>query len=292
MVARDAKWMVNQMAERHHVTFGAPASNLLIELSGGLPAFLKPACTALATGELLPGESAYVWLDRILSIQSVQRNCQEMWDDLTLEEKKTLSAIASGHNQEQLDAAILQYLQQVSLLAPKAANDRPESRLKILSPIFELFVMRQQIDVNGDITLDPRTGALKVNGRTLDTKLEPLELRLLVYLVDHKGQLCANPDLIQHLGEGEQDELDSLVKQLAAKFAQGGQSGVSIQSVEGQGYRLVEGNSDKVEMLHIVIDEVKFQQQVNEIVDSDLFQNLQATAQEARRARATDRETR
>jgi DNA-binding winged helix-turn-helix (wHTH) protein len=296
MVARDARWMANQMAERHQVTFGEPAINLLIELSGGLPAFMKPACTALATGELLPGETAYVWLDRILALQSVQRNCQEMWDDLSSEEKNTLSAIAAGHSQEQLDAAILQYLRQTSLLTPKAGNAAPESGLKIFSPIFELFVMRQKMEVIGDITLDPRTGALKVNGRTLVTKLEPLEHRLLAYLVDHKGQICATTDLIAHLGQGQtldeqgqKEQLDGLVKQLAAKFEQGSHTGVVIQAVEGQGYRLVEGKSNKIEPVRIVIDETKFQQQVKEIVDTDFFQNLQATAQQARRARSAER---
>jgi DNA-binding winged helix-turn-helix (wHTH) protein len=250
MVARDARWMANQMAERHQVTFGEPAINLLIELSGGLPAFMKPACTALATGELLPGETAYVWLDRILALQSVQRNCQEMWDDLSSEEKNTLSAIAAGHSQEQLDAAILQYLRQTSLLTPKADNAAPESGLKIFSPIF----------------------------------------------VDHKGQICATTDLIAHLGQGQtldeqgqKEQLDGLVKQLAAKFEQGSHTGVVIQAVEGQGYRLVEGKSNKIEPVRIVIDETKFQQQVKEIVDTDFFQNLQATAQQARRARSAER---
>ncbi len=66
MVRRDAEWMAQQMADRHQVTFSETATNLLIELSGGLPAFMKAACSALATGVLLPGESSHQWLERLL----------------------------------------------------------------------------------------------------------------------------------------------------------------------------------------------------------------------------------
>ena len=117
---RDAEWMARQMAERHQVTFSKPAVDLLIELSGGLPAFMKAACTDLATGSLLPGESAYTWLDRILALQPVQRNCQEMWDDLKADEKNTLIGVAAGEKESQLDAAHIHYLEQASLVQRQA----------------------------------------------------------------------------------------------------------------------------------------------------------------------------
>jgi DNA-binding winged helix-turn-helix (wHTH) protein len=301
MVERDARWMAAQMAERHQVTFGDPAINLLIELSGGLPAFMRAACSALATGVLLPGETAYTWLDRILALQPVQRNCQEMWDDLKPEEMNTLSAIAAGEKIDKLDAAIVDYLKQASLVVDRSPNDATDHRVKIFSPIFELFVMRQKINLIGDITLDPQTGALKVNGRTLTTKLTPPEHRLLAYFIDHKGQICTNADLIAHSwqeqtqgelgGEfGQETQLASLVAQLSKKIGQDVQTGLVIQSVEEQGYRLVEAG--QLQSIRIVIDEDKFQQQVKEIVDSDFFQNLQVAAQNARRSRSADRETR
>jgi DNA-binding winged helix-turn-helix (wHTH) protein len=291
MVTRDAEWMARQMAERHHVSFGKPAVDLLIELSGGLPAFMKAACTALATGILLPDETVYTWLDRILALQPVQRNCQEMWDDLKPEEKSMLSAITAGVTEDKLDAAIVHYLEQASLVTRVSSDDRRVTRLKIFSPIFELFVMRQKIDVIGDITIDPESGALKVNGRTLTTKLMPPEHRLLAYLVDHKGQICTKADLIAHVWPGQtpasleqEQQLLILIEQVAAKLAQGGQTGIMIQSIEEQGCRLVEAG--QLESLRIVIDEDKFHTQVKEIVDSDFFQNLQLAAQNVRRSRS------
>lgn len=289
MVARDARWMAQQMADRHQVSFGDSAVNLLIELSGGLPAFMKAACTALATGELLPGESAYVWLDRILALQAVQRNCQEMWDDLKPEEKSALSAIAAGQDAEKLDAAIIDYLQKASLLASRSSNRGAPLPLRIFSPIFELFVVRQKIEITGDITLDPQSGALRVNGRTLETKLTPPEQRLLAFLLEHKGQICTVAALTTYLWQGqalseleEKTQLAGLVEQLGGKLKQGA-SEVMIQSLDGQGYRLLEGS--EMQPVRIIIDENKFQQQVKEIVDTDFFQSLQATAQQARRAR-------
>jgi DNA-binding winged helix-turn-helix (wHTH) protein len=218
-----------------------------------------------------------------------------MWDDLKPEEMNTLSAIAAGEKLDKLDAAIVDYLKQASLVVDRSPNDATDHRVKIFSPIFELFVMRQKLNITGDITLDPQTGALKVNGRTLTTKLTPPEHRLLAYFIDHKGQICTTADLIAHSwqeqGEsGQEAQLASLVEQLNKKIGQDVQTGLVIQSVEEQGYRLVEAG--QLQSIRIVLDEDKFQQQVKEIVDSDFFQNLQVAAQNARRSRSAERETR
>ena len=90
MAPRDARLIAEQMAERNDVHFSEDAIELLLQLSGNLPAFMKAASTALATGHLKPGEPAQVWLDEILDSQSIVRNCQEMWDDLTNEEQAAL----------------------------------------------------------------------------------------------------------------------------------------------------------------------------------------------------------
>jgi DNA-binding winged helix-turn-helix (wHTH) protein len=298
MVRRDSEWMARQMAERHQVTFNQSAVNLLIELSGGLPAFMKAACTALATGLLLPDESAYAWLDRLLEQQPIQRNCQEMWDDLLPAEKDTLSAIGAGVREEELDVATIQYLEQASLLARRqssvALNGTANSNLRIFSPIFELFVIRQKVYVASGISLDSQTGAVKINGRTLAIKLAPDENRVLAYLAERKGEICSAESLMSHIWPNyESDVHDSsqnlkaqlrqTVDQLSKKIEQSTETGLCIQTVDEQGWRLVEAG--EAQPIHIVIDENKFQQQVKEIVDSDFFRNLQVAAHRARQSK-------
>jgi hypothetical protein len=301
MVPRDARWMAQQMAERHQVTFGGAAIQLLIDLSGGLPAFLKAACTALATGTLWPGESAFTWLDRILEELPVQRNCQEMWDDLQPGEKDVLSAIAAGVAEEKLDAATIHYLEQASLLA------RTPNGVRIFSPIFELFVIRQKVYVASGISFDAVTGAVRVNDKTLRVKLTPEEHRVLAYLAERKGEACTLADLLVHISpngasavapqgylqdsatDEREAQLLETVQQLRDKIEQSDGSGANsvglrIQIIDDYACRLVEAGADT--SIQIAIDENKFQQQVSEIVESDFFRNLQAQVQRVRTSKA------
>lgn len=292
MAPRDARLIAEQMAERHGVTFNDDAVDLLLQLSGNLPAFMKAASTALATGLLLPGEPAQVWLDRILDSQSILRNCQEMWDDLTEEEQKTLSAVAVGVPEEELDAVALNYLIESNLVVRRQSASG-EDMLRIFSPIFELFVMRQQMSISSEISLDPQTGALTVDGRVLHTKLTPSEHRLLAYLIEHKGNTCDLDTLVARTwpdrpDDSSVDELAQVVSQLRRKIELDPAKGVLVQQVDGRGYRLMD--AAQLNSLRITIDEDEFQQQVQKIVDSDFFRGLETRAHEMRRARANANE--
>ncbi|MFN2202241.1 MAG: winged helix-turn-helix domain-containing protein [Caldilineaceae bacterium] len=290
MAARDAKLIAEQMAERHGITFNDDAVELLLQLSGNLPAFMKAASTALASGLLAPGEPVQVWLDRILDSQSILRNCQEMWDDLTDGEKEALSAVAVGTPESELDAIALQYLVD-SRLVERRQVAGGNVVLRVFSPIFELFVLRQRMDISNEISLDPRTGALTVNNRVLPTKLTPIEHRLLAYLIEHKGEKCSADELIAHTWsdgalssdvESPVDRLDAVVSQLRGKIEFDPVGGVLLQRVDGEAYRLIDAQTANV---HISIDEKQFQDQVRKIVDSDFFRDLETRARDMRQAR-------
>jgi DNA-binding winged helix-turn-helix (wHTH) protein len=287
MVDRDARWLSAQMADRHGVQFSDDAVSLLIELSGGLPAFLKAACSALATGMLQPGESAYIWLDRLLAQQPVLRNCQEMWDDLKPEERTALGAVVSGVPETQLDATATTYLEASTLLVRRKLAIGTGSILRIFSPIFELYVLRQQSRIGG-ISLDPQTGAIKANDRTLHVKLSPPEHRLLAYLVERRGELCERETLFTHvwpdassMDEAGFTKLAETVGELRAKLELLPGSSARIEEVAGRGYTFV----DQARAISISIDEDKFQQQVQKIVDTDFFRNLEQRARDMRQTR-------
>jgi DNA-binding winged helix-turn-helix (wHTH) protein len=166
---------------------------------------------------------------------------------------------------------------------------------RIFSPIFELFVIRQKVYVASGISLDSQTGAVKVNGRTLGIKLTPDENRVLAYLAERKGETCSAEGLMSHIWPASASDLQSnaqdlkaqlrqTVDQLSEKIEQSKETGLRIQTVDEQGWRLVEAGEEQP--IHIVIDENKFQQQVKEIVDSDFFRDLQVAAQAARQAKS------
>lgn len=290
MTERDGRWVAAQMAERHNLTFSDDAIDLLLELSGGLPAFLKAACSALATGMLVPGEPAQAWLDTILEQQSALRNCQEMWDDLTPDEQSALSAIAAGAPEENLDVVAVDYLLASNLVMRKT-QETGDPILRVFSPVFELFVLRQQLHIAEGVTLDPRTGALKVNDRVLRTKLTPAEHRLLAYLVEHKGETCDPQVLLAQTwpekppaGSDAMAALAQVVADLRSKIELDPAKGVLVQQVDGAGYRLMD--VERLVEVHISIDEERFQSQVRKIVDSDFFRGLEGKAREMRQARA------
>ncbi len=291
MAARDARLIAEQMAERHGVAFNEDAVELLLQFSGKLPAFMKAASTALATGLLVPGEPAQEWLDRILDSQSILRNCQEMWDDLSQQEQETLTSVAAGATEAELDAVALNYLIESNLVVRYRLASGEEA-LRVFSPIFELFVMRQQMNISSDISLDPQTGALTVNDRVLPTKLTPPEHRLLAFLIEHKGETCAAdtligrtwPDAERAVGEEPSSEqLGAVVAQLRSKIELDPARGVLLQQVDGAGYRLVDAT--QLASVRVTIDEDQFQEQVQKIVESDFFRDLETKARKMRQAR-------
>ncbi len=212
-------------------------------------------------------------------------------------EKETLSAIAAGVAEETLDAATIRYLEQASLVTRHQSEFSIHvdgNTLRVFSPIFELFVLRQKVYIATGISFESQTGALKINGRTLRIRLTPDESRLLAFLAERKGEICPFATLIAHLWPDQdptlsagQQKLDAqlleIVKHLDEKLEQNPETGIRIRMLSEQGCRLVEGEEEP--QIHIAIDEDKFQKQVNDIVDSDFFRNLQVAAQRARQAK-------
>ena len=74
MVERDSRWIANQMAERLQANFNEIQTSLLIELTGGLPAFMKEACTALANEELDTKASPQAWTEHLVTRPFMERN--------------------------------------------------------------------------------------------------------------------------------------------------------------------------------------------------------------------------
>lgn len=83
----DARWIARQMAERLKATYSEAEVAQLIEVTGGLPAFMKLGCLALAEGALDKGGSVQSWAEQLLTRLEFQRNCEEIWNDLLPEEQ-------------------------------------------------------------------------------------------------------------------------------------------------------------------------------------------------------------
>lgn len=238
MVTRDAHWIARQMAERHGMPLNEPTVALLIELTGGWPAFMKAACTALARGELPPQATIQDWAERLLAQPAFQRNCQEIWNDCSPLEQAVLGAIASGRDYRVYDADTIAYLAKIGLLTHAAVTLPP----RLFSPIFTAFVKRQKLNQAHGITIDPKTGVVLRDGAPLQAELAPLEYRLLAYFLEHSGEICEKDALIDYIwAEAVSDEsLTQLVKRLRDRIETGGANHSYIQTMRGRGYRFVQ----------------------------------------------------
>ncbi len=243
MVDRDARWITRQMAERLGTTFGEPEVVQLIEVSGGLPAFMKAACLALAEGALTPGQSRQTWTKQLLARPEFQRNCQEIWDGLSSEEQATLLALTAGTRETMLKPRVVAYLEQAGLLV----RSTPEAKPDLFSPIFKTFVVQQREQAAKPIELHPKTRVVLRGGIPLDVELTSNEDRLLSYFLEHPGEICRKDTLIRTVWPDEQmvkgirdDRLAQLVKRLREKIEPEPAHPVYIQTVRGRGYRFVQ----------------------------------------------------
>lgn len=243
MVERDARWIARQMAERLNTSFTEPAIKQLIVVTGGLPAFMKLTCLALAEEAINSAQSNETWVKQLLTRLEFQRNCQEIWDDLTGEEQNTLIALSTGANEIMLDPEVTHYLVQSGLLVRSA----PTAEVKIFSPILAAFVIQQLGTTTGIIELHPKTRAVFRGGIPLSVELTSSEDRLLAHLLEHPGEVCSKDTLIQAVWPGERvvegirdDRLAQLVKRLREKVEPDPTHPVYIQNVHGRGYRFVQ----------------------------------------------------
>ncbi|MBE7475092.1 MAG: hypothetical protein DPW09_05630 [Anaerolineae bacterium] len=238
MVEADSRWMAQYLAARCNVTFAEPVVTQLITMTGGLPAFLKGACLALAQGELDQAQSSQGWVRQLLNRPEFQRNCQEIWRDLTPEEQHTLLVLQTGGDASTLDGNTLVYLQNMGLLDEKKS---------IFSPIFAAYIAQQRGETAGLLELHPKTRAVLRGGIALNVELTPSEDRLLSFLLEHPGEICQKDTLIyavwpnDYQAAGISDErLAQLVKRLRDKIEPTPTDPLYIQTVRGRGYRLVQ----------------------------------------------------
>lgn len=238
MVGRDAHWVAQQMAERHQITLHEATVTLLIELTGAWPAFLKAACTAFAQGQLPLRATIQEWAERLLAQPLFLRNCQELWRDCSQAERAVLMTILNegGYRGDDWNSVML--LEKTGLLTSPTVH-RPR---QILSPIFAAFLKCQKMDQVRGITIDPQTNLVLRDGLPLQTELAPREHRLLVYFIQHSGEVCDKDALIDYIwGEEVSDEnLTQLVKRLREKIEVSGTNHTYIQTMRGRGYRFVQ----------------------------------------------------
>lgn len=241
MVERDAQWVARQMAERLGANFAEKDVARISSLTGRLPAFLKAGFTLLASGELDVETDEDTWQEQLLSRPEIQRQCQQLWDDLTDAQQVGLLGVMGGSPADSIDLDSLAGLQDMGLVFEEAG------RLRVFSPLFESFVSEVKGSPGVQIRLHPETRAVWRGNTQLPVSLTLKEDQLLSYFLEHTSELCTKDALIRAvwpdevLMEGVRDDrLAQLVKRLREKIELDPGDPGYILTVHGQGYRFVQ----------------------------------------------------
>ncbi len=241
MNARDGRWVAQQVETRYRKALPEAALHLLFELCGGLPAFLKVAYSALASGELSERDNAMQLQNKLLALPAFQRNCQEIWQSCTVEEQAVLRLVAAQGSKARLRKTETHYLQQMGWLVPT-----PEGAPAIFAPAFADYIRHLHAPAADGIVI--RDGAVYQDGVRLASDLTALEYRLLEYLWRHAGEkVCTKEDLDDYLWPDETnsagtERLTQLIKRLREKIGdkEKAEKDRYIRVVHGRGYQFVQ----------------------------------------------------
>ncbi|MEM7132015.1 MAG: winged helix-turn-helix domain-containing protein [Chloroflexota bacterium] len=250
MVERDARWIVAQMGERLDRSFTEMETGALVSVTGGLPAFLKEACTALANGVVSSSATPNEMAESLALRPEFQRNCREIWTDLSEEEQVALVNVAHEDPAPEPSSEVITYLQSLGLLVSTGAG----SQSKIFAPIFAAYVIAQNMmatpTAQAGIMLHPKTRSVIRGGITLEIELTAHEDRLLSYFLEHIDEVCTKDGLMNAIWPEEQivegirdDRLAQLVKRLRDKIEPIPNNPQYVLTVRGRGYRFVQAQS-------------------------------------------------
>ncbi len=235
----DAKFMIQHLARRRSVSLDENETNLLLEATGGHPGILRAAIWSLDNGALDQGTSSVeLWLNNA----GVWDECLKIWDSLEKEEQTTLSTIILGNRQTQILPVTLDLLEMKGLII--LDQDDPPV---IFCKIFKQFINERLASPSRGITIDLAKAMVSIDGRII-SELTKLELSVLSYLFEKRGDVCTRDELITYLYPGEQvaefgisdNRLDTLIGRLREKIEPDRSKPRYVLTIRGFGFKLAE----------------------------------------------------
>lgn len=118
---------------------------------------------------------------------------------------------------------------------------RPRELVSRIRSVLRRVGKRQSIFILGDITIDADKGSVTRTGQ--DIYLSALEYKLLLMLLNNRGQILTRDKLLEEIWDNAGDyvgdnTLTVYIKRLRDKIEQDPQNPVYIRTVRGIGYRL------------------------------------------------------
>lgn len=240
----DVNSIITWVTTQEHFTFDDEDRAFIRHHADGHLGLLLAVCRALGevTGEPVrdPGQD---WLihrqvrEQLESDFNVQRECRNVWDDLTEAQQDILMAVVG--TEEKVKEHALTALREKGLI--RKGEDL------LFSPVFEGFVRRQRLTRrrrHEGVRVDVESGNVWVDGRQTATLTE-LEYRLLLLLYGHLNQICDKYQIVEavwgeeYIDQVDDARIDKLLSRLRAKIEPEPRTPRYLITVRGRGYRLV-----------------------------------------------------
>lgn len=255
----DALGSIRRDEQRLGRVFSAAEKDKLIAYTGGHPGFLKNACELLKGGEIDLADPEDEVVGQLLRTDVIRNLCEELWNDMTSEEKRVLISKARNIPIARLmDGAAAQYLKQSGLLVE--AEDR---KATIFCRLFEAFVRELETDevkeivqeleagrVEGlsIIAVPPNKVQIETPTGTTETTLPPFVFKLLCCLTEEQGKAYSIDEIATKVygygGDVSDQAVAQLIRRLRKKIDPLVREMINeptytcVENIRGVGYRL------------------------------------------------------
>lgn len=226
----DARWTVTRHLTRLKLTLSETEIDKLINFAGHHPGLLKYACELVKLGKIDLNDDDGNIVNQMLITNSVGKQCQDLWQDLSLKAQNILRQIAQS--QKVTASSDTRRLVNCGILKDSVSNE-----FEFESPVFKHYVTTL-----GATPLDIKQGVVFKGSDALNLSKEEFELFQILW---NEKPNVVSQDMISEAiwpdtkGAVTPQMITNVVKRLRDKL--GDKS--YIVNEHGRGYRFIQGTA-------------------------------------------------
>jgi DNA-binding response OmpR family regulator len=243
----DIGYLIKREEKRLKEKFRLEEKNVLKEVCGSHPYFLKLGCIILSQ-TARPLKSKEQLEEKLRRHYQLRLAAREVWERRNREEKRILQKIVSG--EVKVLPENTRVLEKLRLVKKNKVGE-----YEVFSQIFknailgEVEVTTARKGVPRTLSLDSNNGAILLGERTVEEEFTRQEYEVLVFLLRNMNKLKTRDEISNVLwGEESYDKysdwaIDQLMSKLRKKLKKLGINKNTLVTIRGRGYKLLQVSS-------------------------------------------------